>query len=1658
MIVKLMISVVVVTLLTVTVTTDAFKSSNDTSSHSSNDTSSHSSSHSFNEWSPVDETLCVGNICTVTPTTLWHLQDIVSSDQVIKLKGDVFNVKRRGVFILLENISNLHIRAVVGTVINCSGEGGFGFYLKNVSSVTISGLRIVNCGVLIPDHLEQILHRSRHLPCTNRQCEPFFKQVDTTILIENSTDITISNIQIENSPGFGITAFNDQKIFLKSAGITITNSEISHSVYGSLIMYGANGHIVKTRVTNSSIGVVAEDSVTELEDVEFDQCTSSLLKMGTLVVSGSLKMTQSSMTISDHYMRVENSKIVFSGNTELPSHNGLTAIKSEIYIENESDIQFTRFNLSTNTSALILLDSACSIREGSTLVFHDNIASNGASVLASLYSKLVIGEHSMLNFSHNFVTANAWGILSGFERFVRGETGAVIDISYNNASEGGRIFEIQNTETTFDGTTVSLTHNVIHQQSVLFFLNRANSDFYKNSTLLLSENSALNNSRLMMVTGRLNFYDSTQALIENNIVKQDSGIIAFYTKMSSDNNEMNYYKELVRLHRNENDPEFKSTRSRETITSNTTIISDDLSPILDFPLYDNFPEEEGESAIPQCIDEISRIGPSDFIENSTPNINQGDLAPILDDPFPNNTPIVDRPIEESPRTPLPPFLQINGKNVIFSFQNNSISYASVGLMCIGGSLETQGAGRIQFIHNRGSHSSYVILFNNVDTLLQDVTTFEMSENDMYTDSAVLLTVGGTWMFGDETTLRISKNIAQNGFSVLFFSTDLNFDGTVIVTNNSVSDFGAFNVIKSNINFGGYLKCTGNTAESGALTADYSDMTIPGVADFSDNTAENGGAISLVSSVMYISRNATVNFTRNIANSVGGAIYITKPRSMAICNELVSTATSCSIQVLENDLSCDLFTLNFNGNRAGIAGNALYGGHTSACMPSSVTNYCSNCSLPDPMDIFHYNGLNDISDLSNFTSDPTRVCFCENGVPNCYKIMNNITVHPGEHFNLSLAVVGYGLGTVPGSIVARTNQKKVRVSGQNSFGSLLQYSQDVGIECQDVGYSILSDQSFEQITLAVNTQSFSRSVKEVEAVVDFQLTLNTSNLSPILRSPYDSIYETFFHIPIFVNVTLLQCPIGFQLVDGQCMCDQILLENDIDTCFINDGTPFITRQSPYWIGLPENGSSSSILIHPNCPFDYCQSDDVDITVNTTNDQCRHKRSGVLCGSCEDGLSIVLGSSECKKCSNTFLMLIGIFLLAGAALVALLTILNMTVSLGTLNGLILFANIIQANHATFLPPSSSSSSPIIAILSTFIAWINLDLGITTCFFDGLTTYVKTWLQFLFPLYILTIVGAIIIASKYSTKITKLFGTNAVSILATLVLLSYTKILRILISAFSFTTLKGTHDHYSIVWLPDGNVEYFELKHVLLFVVAFIVLVAVGIPYTVAITAAPWIQRSKYNSISSLYNKFKPLFDAYTGPYKDNCRYWTGMLLLARVILIVLFSSIANTNTVGGPAINLLLLTLSTAGLLSLTAAIKPYKTMLLNALEMFYLAILLVFSAANLYVSNTNSNSGGDVGGRDYIYIILVGISFLGFLGIGIGHIWYGIRSVRSKMTKTTIPDSTESDQIPRWRSHGRVSYEGSTEAETTLSTNHTTTTTSTLRDSMYRESVLELNNE
>ena len=328
------------------------------------------------------------------------------------------------------------------------------------------------------------------------------------------------------------------------------------------------------------------------------------------------------------------------------------------------------------------------------------------------------------------------------------------------------------------------------------------------------------------------------------------------------------------------------------------------------------------------------------------------------------------------------------------------------------------------------------------------------------------------------------------------------------------------------------------------------------------------------------------------------------------------------------------------------------------------------------------------------------------------------------------------------------------------------------------------------------------------------------------------------------------------------------------------------------------------------------------------------------------------------------------LVGVAIVVGLMILNLTVSIGTINGLIFYANIIRANNAIFFPYETSNS-----FLSMFIAWLNLDLGIESCFYDNLDASSVTWLQFLFPLYIWFIVIAIIVASHYSTRVSKLCGSNAVQVLATLFLLSYAKLLRIIITIFSSTELVYPNGHKRWVWLYDGNVQYLKGQHIYLFMVAFLLLIAVSLPYTAMLLFVQLLQKLSNHKIFFWVVKLHPLFDAYTGPYKLKHRYWTGLLLLARACLFLVFS----LNLLGDPTVNLLAISLTALILCAYNSIIRGvYKQWWLNLIEVVFVLNLGTLSSLAHY----QIASGRTV---TLITYASTGIAFLIFMSIIIYHI-------------------------------------------------------------------------
>ncbi len=722
----------------------------------------------------------------------------------------------------------------------------------------------------------------------------------------------------------------------------------------------------------------------------------------------------------------------------------------------------------------------------------------------------------------------------------------------------------------------------------------------------------------------------------------------------------------------------------------------------------------------------------------------------------------------------------------------------------------------------------------------------------------------------------------------------------------------------------------------------SNIYFGGTNHFIGNRAYNGGGMVIDWTSMHFTllHGARIVFDGNKADNQGGGIFLAKEQCL---NFVIGSNTE----------------IKFNNNFAKIAGNDIYGGDFHSCFIDGRPAWLKLT------DIIHF-PRNYTLDV---TSDPLHVCDCSTDkIHDCINIspiIKTLQTYPGRKFNLSVLAVSHllnitTLSGVPSPVYATLlPKKKSTLSRRIPHAQLVQ---NIERTCSNLTYTINSSSKYEVMVLAVS--------KEVDKLQEYFEFLWQKHIK--WHNKIEEVLAMKLVVPAYVKIDFLSCPTGFELsLDGACVCNKAL-KNVIESCSIDE--MLITKAPSTWLAVKSkpyrNGHSSDsptlYLTHDHCPYDYCKSGSLGFSLNDAGAQCDSNHSGILCGECKPGYSLVLGSTECRKCTNIYLFLLIPFQLAGILLVIFLSLTDMTVAVGTINGLLFYANILTENKSTFFPPRASKS-----FLSVFIAWLSLDLGIDTCFYDGMDAFTSTWLQLSFPIYIWLLALGIILACRHFTLMNKLCGTNIVHVLATLFLLSYTKLQNTIATSLSFTVVRVSNGEKLFVWLKDGNVPYLQGKHVALFLfnllLSFLLLL-----YTLTILLGSWMQRKTAYRVFRKLMRLKPLFDAYYGPLKDQHRYWTGLLLLSRIIL----SLVSAVNVFGNDSINLL--AIISVSMLLLWWSRSVYKSLIFCILDGFFLLNLGVLASVTLFNKfSTDYNQSATI-------YISIGSTFVVFCVILIFH--------------------------------------------------------------------------
>ena len=715
-----------------------------------------------------------------------------------------------------------------------------------------------------------------------------------------------------------------------------------------------------------------------------------------------------------------------------------------------------------------------------------------------------------------------------------------------------------------------------------------------------------------------------------------------------------------------------------------------------------------------------------------------------------------------------------------------------------------------------------------------------------------------------------------------------------IGNNAVFSF--INVYKVEIENGTFINNQGSVIEGfGSI------VQLGGNNMFVNNTAMHGGAISLYGSSYLLLYNQHSMFINNTALTLGGAIYIDSSIREGTCGfQIDGTSNISAIQ------------LTFTNNTAGLSGNAIYVNNLYNC---TMYMYMENIDIYH--NIFHINPLDPFA----IASFPTSLCACQAEASTTHThlcISRSVSLHtyPGQTFQVSI-LAHDSIGHPAYAVV---------------FIKLISpYTNMKLSDHREVAYPIFRNMcnTLDFTLLRFGTDSNLYASDTVTAVLQLA-SKNQANFN--------------------AHITILPCPIGFVISDtGVCNCSTLLTSLHDNSIRCDISTLTITLPISSWFGqLTQDGVEGFFSV---CHINYCCTH---CTFNAIlpDAMCRYNRTGILCGKCPSNMSLTFGSDKCVSlCSNYWLFTIVGYGVVGVVLVLVLFKLRLTISTGLLGGVIFFANMTEINEHNLCLKDSVYVKPF----TIFVSLLNFNLGFPLCFYSDMSMLAKIGLQFVFPVYLWLMVVLMAVISRYSTRVSNLIADQSVQVFATLVQLSFAKILSTVTVMFVSANVHSSATSSVSVWYYDGNVRYLEDTHLIMSIICIIVSVGFILPYLAFSFGASQLRRCRKS-----YH-IRPLIDAYHGAYKDNGGYWFGMRQLALALAYGLYAGLRGSR----PLLLLSLQIVSLIVLIIVQAHIRPFKNALVGLLDMWLLVLLLSLDVATFtFIAGSDPQQGSP-----YVIVII-----------------------------------------------------------------------------------------
>jgi hypothetical protein len=792
--------------------------------------------------------------------------------------------------------------------------------------------------------------------------------------------------------------------------------------------------------------------------------------------------------------------------------------------------------------------------------------------------------------------------------------------------------------------------------------------------------------------------------------------------------------------------------------------------------------------------------------------------------------------------------------------------------------------------------------------------------------------------GGAMVLREDKaSGVQGGISISV--SDCDFVKNVIKMNHRVYGnlLSVVRLDKVYVTFRGKMNFTLNSATPVHLHSSL--LSISDNTYFVQNSASNGGGIAITSgSNLILNSNCSINFIDNVAFSQGGAIFFYPAVSYFGVSDF-----DCFLFFEDFDISCDItntcanitslnITISFSNNEAS-SGSIVYGATLKSC--PWVRNTFTNEKIP--MSTTVYRALQELSvmiihdeiDDNTFTTPINRI---DTDIP------DDVVLMPGQLLNIT--VTSYDHFNKPSSSVVSSHIDDDKIRGQQRS-----YLGSGGSS----GFDFIHGQVNDTILLYIKSTE--------EPTEETMLNVSIYPLQTNIESklPY--------------SIKLRDCYPGFEFDNESsstyksCICSRTL--SSTIECDPADGSFKIPNL--FWIGTVDN-QTQHVIVAP-CIYDYCYPG-----IKTVNDglfemQCRHNRTGLLCGQCRGNLSLQLGSDACVDyCENYYLLLLIYFILAGFIVYLLIGFFGITVSHGYFNIIVFYCNVI----VPFQPYILDISSNYFVMFGLSV--VNLDVGFPICFFKGMNALDKAYLSFIFPIYLYSLLGffTLIARCEKLKRKMKWLNENAAAVFGSVMMLSYTSLLHACWTGLSVINLNDNRIHDPWRWNPDPSVSYWRSDHIPLFIMSVIILLVFIIPVSIFLLFPALTLRTRFGI------KFIPIYDAMWAPFRDKLQFWIGMRLILRAfpLIFALFTPFP---------LNVCLLGGFTIIYLFVHASVQPYKGKAQNILEAFLLMNILLLVIGSLY-NEYDSRTDDEFDQLAYSTVVIV-MAYFAFLLVTGYHLYW-----------------------------------------------------------------------